>query len=75
MRRYRPQVYGWCLKWGLQGADADDVTQQVLVKLIETMRTFRYDPARRFRAWRLKRQNSGPRGCALEWRTAGDSRD
>jgi RNA polymerase sigma factor (sigma-70 family) len=51
VRRYRPQIYGWCQTWGLQGADADDVTQQVLAKLTETMRTFRYDPSHRFRSW------------------------
>jgi RNA polymerase sigma factor (sigma-70 family) len=51
VRRYRPKIYGWCCDRGLQGADADDVTQIVLAKLTEKMRDFRYDPARSFRAW------------------------
>jgi RNA polymerase sigma factor (sigma-70 family) len=51
VRRYRPRIYGWCQTWGLQGADADDVTQQVLAKLTGAMRSFHYDPSRRFRAW------------------------
>jgi RNA polymerase sigma-70 factor (ECF subfamily) len=32
-------------------ADADDVTQTVLQRLLDAMREFRYDPARSFRAW------------------------
>jgi RNA polymerase sigma factor (sigma-70 family) len=51
VRRYRPKIFGWCQGWGLQGADADDVTQQVLAKLTEAMRGFHYDPSHRFRAW------------------------
>ena len=51
VRRYRPKVYGWCRKRGLQEADAEDVTQTVLAKLTEAMRDFRYDPSRSFRAW------------------------
>jgi RNA polymerase sigma-70 factor (ECF subfamily) len=51
VRRYRPQIYGWCREWGLQRADADDVAQDVLVKLTGAMGRFHYDPARCFRAW------------------------
>jgi RNA polymerase sigma-70 factor (ECF subfamily) len=50
-RRYGPAVYRWCRQWGLQTADADDVTQSVLLALVERMRTFEYDPGGRFRAW------------------------
>ena len=35
----------------LQEADAEDVTQAVLVRLSARMRTFSYDPARSFRAY------------------------
>ena len=49
--RYRPMIYGWCREWGLQGADAEDVTQEVLAKLTEKLGQFRYDPSRCFRAW------------------------
>jgi RNA polymerase sigma factor (sigma-70 family) len=51
VRRYGPLVYGWCRRWQLQEADAQDVTQDVLVKLAAKMRTFSYDPARSFRAY------------------------
>ena len=49
--RYGRKIYGWCRHWHLQEADAEDVTQQVLLKLARTLRTFSYDPARSFRAW------------------------
>ena len=37
--------------WQLQQADAQDVTQEVLLKLNRLMATFDYDPAGSFRAW------------------------
>src|SRR5262245_25225517 len=49
--RYGRKIYGWCRQWGLQEADAEDVAQQVLLKLADTMRTFSYDPSKSFRAW------------------------
>lgn len=51
LARYGPKVYGWCRRWGLQEADSEDVTQNVLVILAQRMGTFDYDPARSFRAW------------------------
>lgn len=49
--RYGDRILGWCRKWGLQDADAQDVTQTVLLKLADRMRTFEYDPRRSFRAY------------------------
>jgi RNA polymerase sigma-70 factor (ECF subfamily) len=51
VRRYGPRIYQWCLDWRLQPADAQDVTQNVLLKLLGKMRDFEYDPAQSFRAW------------------------
>jgi RNA polymerase sigma-70 factor (ECF subfamily) len=51
VRCYRQQILGWCRAWGLQETDADDVTQTVLVRLLQKLRRFRYDPARSFRGW------------------------
>jgi RNA polymerase sigma-70 factor (ECF subfamily) len=51
VRRYGPRIVAWCRGWGLQDADAQDVTQDVLVEIARKMRTFQYDPARSFRAW------------------------
>jgi RNA polymerase sigma-70 factor (ECF subfamily) len=49
--RYGRQIHAWCQRWGLQEADAQDVTQTVLLRLASELRTFSYDPSRRFRAW------------------------
>ena len=49
--RYGPQIHAWCGRWGLQEADALDVTQAVLMKLAVKLRHFAYDPARSFRGW------------------------
>jgi RNA polymerase sigma-70 factor (ECF subfamily) len=51
VRRYGPKIYGWCRRWSLQEADAQDVTQDVLLKLADKLRTFAYDPSRSFRGW------------------------
>jgi RNA polymerase sigma-70 factor (ECF subfamily) len=49
--RYGPKVYAWCCQWRLQPADAEDVTQEVLAKLVQKLRTS-YDPAKgSFRGW------------------------
>ena len=51
VEKYGRKIYRWCRHWGLQEADAEDVTQMVLLKLARTMQTFDYDPSRSFRAW------------------------
>jgi len=51
VRRYGPLLYRWCRAWHLQEADAEDVTQDVLVKLARRLREFQYDPAQSFRAY------------------------
>jgi RNA polymerase sigma-70 factor (ECF subfamily) len=51
VERYGPQIQGWCQRWGLQDADAKDVSQMVLLRLASRMRGFDYDPARSFRSW------------------------
>src|SRR5215212_1754148 len=35
--RYGRHIYRWCRQWKLQDADAEDVTQNILVKLIQTL--------------------------------------
>jgi RNA polymerase sigma-70 factor (ECF subfamily) len=51
VRRYGGTIYSWCLRWDLQAADAEDVTQNVLLEVSRKMRTFTYDPSRSFRGW------------------------
>ncbi|MCI0682759.1 MAG: RNA polymerase sigma factor [Gemmataceae bacterium] len=48
---YGPKVLGWCRHHGIRPDSAEDVTQNVLVKLIAIMRTFAYDPSRSFRGY------------------------
>jgi RNA polymerase sigma-70 factor (ECF subfamily) len=51
VQRYGRRVYAWCRQWRLQEADAEDVTQNVLLILAEKLRAFTYDPGGSFRAW------------------------
>ena len=48
---YGPKIRGWCRQRGLQTADAEDVTQDVLLRLSRALKTFTYDPSRTFRGW------------------------
>lgn len=49
--RYGAIVFAWCRKWGLQIADAEDVTQTVLTDLARQMTHFEYDAQGCFRSW------------------------
>lgn len=49
--RYGSRIEGWCRRWGLQDADARDVSQNVLLQLAKQMQSFRYDRSGRFRSW------------------------
>src|SRR4051812_45170545 len=51
VERYGAQIYGWCRGRGLQEADAEDMTQTILTKLLSVMQSFSYDPSRSFRGW------------------------
>jgi RNA polymerase sigma-70 factor (ECF subfamily) len=51
VERYQPMIRAWCLRWGAQSTDADDVAQQVLLKLLSAMKSYRPDPGSSFRAW------------------------
>lgn len=51
VERYGRHIYRWCRQWKLQDADAEDVTQNILVKLNQKLRAFAYDPSRSFRGW------------------------
>src|SRR5262249_45723629 len=48
---YGRHIYRWCRQWQLQEADAEDVTQDLFVKLAQKLRTFAYDPSLSFRGW------------------------
>jgi hypothetical protein len=46
VEQYGRHIYRWCRQWKLQDADAEDVTQEILVKLSQKLRAFAYDPSR-----------------------------
>lgn len=49
---YSPLIRGYCMRRGLQEADACDVAQEVLAQVSRSIRTFEYEPGRgRFRDW------------------------
>jgi RNA polymerase sigma-70 factor (ECF subfamily) len=49
--RYSPKILQWCRGWGLQESDAQDVTQNVLMKLNVLMGRFVYNSSGSFRSW------------------------
>jgi RNA polymerase sigma-70 factor (ECF subfamily) len=52
VRLYTPLVYSWCRRAGLQGADAEDVGQQIFVAVARTIGNFRRDrPGDSFHGW------------------------
>jgi RNA polymerase sigma factor (sigma-70 family) len=69
--RYGPKILDWCRRWGLQQADAQDVTQDVLLKLNRLMVTFEYDPAGSFRAWLKTLAHHAWRDFVAQRRLAG----
>jgi RNA polymerase sigma-70 factor (ECF subfamily) len=69
--RYGPRILQWCRGWGLQECDAQDVTQDVLLKLNGLMATFVYDSSGSFRAWLKTLAHHAWRDLAAERRRAG----
>lgn len=49
---YGPLVYGWCRRWGLQASDAENVGQEVFLRVSAKLAEFRCDrPGDSFRGW------------------------
>jgi RNA polymerase sigma-70 factor (ECF subfamily) len=49
---YGPLVYRWCRRWGLQAKDAENVGQEVFLRVLKGLPAFRHDrPGDSFRAW------------------------
>lgn len=50
--RYRGVIFGWCQRRGLSPEDAEDLTQDILLKLFQQLPKYRHDPAQgQFRGW------------------------
>jgi RNA polymerase sigma factor (sigma-70 family) len=69
--RYGPSILRWCRGWGLQESDAQDVAQDVLLKLNVRMSRFVYDPSGSFRAWLKTLTHHAWRDLADERRRSG----
>jgi RNA polymerase sigma-70 factor (ECF subfamily) len=69
--RYGPKILQWCRRWRLQEADAQDVAQDVLLKLHGLMATFSYDASGSFRAWLKTLAHHAWRDLVAERRRAG----
>lgn len=52
--RYGEVLLHWARRWGADETDARDVTQDVLLSMVQYMRAFHYDPLGSFRAWLKK---------------------
>ena len=48
---YGVHILHWAKKWGLQDADAEDVTQTTMLRLAKALCEFAYDPQLSFRGW------------------------
>jgi RNA polymerase sigma-70 factor (ECF subfamily) len=49
--RYHDTIVQWCVRRGLQAADAEDVTQAVWARLLRALPEHDHDPSRPFRNW------------------------
>jgi RNA polymerase sigma factor (sigma-70 family) len=54
VERYNPLIRSWCREYRLDDEMASDVSQLFWIELADKMRSFRYDPSRRFRGWLRK---------------------
>src|SRR5262249_34983319 len=49
---YSQPILAWCMRWGFKDVnDAEVITAEVLFKLARRMKSFEYDPTKRFRNW------------------------
>ena len=51
VRLYTPLLRAWAKKQGLRDADADDLTQEVLVKLVDELPRYQREAGQSFRGW------------------------
>jgi RNA polymerase sigma factor (sigma-70 family) len=74
---YGRHVYRWCRQWGLQDADAEDVAQEILLKLARKLRDFAYDSKSSFRGFKarwLELQRIVASKMLRDWARAGEKK-
>src|SRR5262249_24269896 len=69
--RYGPRIYAWGRRWQWTEEDAQEATQNVLVRLVDAMRHFEYDPPRSFRGWLRTLTHNAWHGCLVGRKTVG----
>jgi RNA polymerase sigma-70 factor (ECF subfamily) len=76
--RYAPLIRRWCRERGMREPDIEDVSQDVLVRLVTALKKFSYDPKGRFRGWLRAVVQSALVDHRARWRQpargSGDSR-
>jgi RNA polymerase sigma factor (sigma-70 family) len=74
--RYAPKIHAWCSKWISNATDVEELTQAVLVRLVQYLREFRYNPEESFRGWlRTVTRNAWHDFCRLRSRAVAGSGD
>jgi RNA polymerase sigma-70 factor (ECF subfamily) len=72
VQQYGPMIAAWCLRHSLDESEAADVTQNVLVKLVQVMRKSKYDPKKgNFRSWLKTVTNNAVRDLMRTWNRPG----
>ena len=72
VRQYGPMIATWCMRYSLDENETADVTQTVLIKLVQVMRESRYDPDKgSFRGWLKTVTNNAVRDVIRTWNKPG----
>lgn len=51
VRLYRPLLEAWAVKNGFQSADAEELAQEILLKLLTALPSYKREEGRSFRSW------------------------
>ena len=49
--QYTPVIYGWCRNIGLNHQETEEITQQLMCRLVRALKNYRYDQNQKFRSW------------------------
>ena len=72
VQQYGPMIAAWGLRCSLTETEAADLTQSVLLKLVQVMREDKFDPAKgSFRCWLKTVTNNAVRDMMRTWNRPG----
>lgn len=49
--QYTPLIYHWCRQSGLNHHETEEITQQLMCRLVRALKNYRYDEQQKFRSW------------------------